>query len=553
MRSPLPPTPLTRTLLSRIETGRLVLYSLVAGGLVGLLGSGWRYVLDWSVTQAASLIGYRPPGVAGEGGLLMAFGDAAPWGLLLLPLAAVLYAWLIPGERGDPLDQVVAGYHARGEWPGPLVQLQTLLATLVGHAAQLLVGRDSTFTALGSLSALLLGRLSRLDAVTRRTLTLASVAAALGLVLHAPLASAVLMTETLYRRFEFEFELLMPCVLASVCAAAVYGLLWGFDPLFALPGTLSVSAGQLLVSLLLAGIVTGVAWLLTQVVRVLPASLTVGWPRLLLAGGFGLLTAALALRGTPAVLGSGSGWLQLALSGFLGPEASGMAAWRWLLMALGARLAFGGGVLVSASTGGLLGVALTSLLGLNLDLPVAALVGAAAFLSVTLNAPVAAALLTVTWGGETLLPAVLAASGLAHALSGEASLVAAQVRDRGASRIHSVLISPLARPGAARAPEPDQKPAASRASADPARQLYREPLPRSWQGARAGILSLPAGLELMGVVRQGQVLLARPELPLQPGDELLLLASPAVHAGWLDTMRLPEQRQTLAETPQALR
>ncbi|GGJ62891.1 chloride channel protein [Deinococcus aquiradiocola] len=582
MRSPLP-----RTILIRLETGRLVVYSLLAGGLVGLLGSAWRPVLEGALNLGARLLGYRPPGTAGEGGLLIAFGDLAPTVLLVLPLLAALYALLMPrGRQSDPLDAVVAGYHARGEWGGPLPQLRGLLATVTGHAGGLLVGRDSTFTALGGLAALLLGRLARLDPAERRILTLACVAAALGLVLHAPLAAAVLMAEVLYRRFEFEFEVLMPCVLAAVCASAVSGLIGGFDPLFALTGTLTPTAGQLPVYLLLAATVTLLSWVLTLVTTSVHTLYTglqdrlSGWRptalRALLGAMFGLTVAIIALGSTPSVLGDGAGWLQLSVSGFTGEESGGMAAWRWLLLALGMPLAFGGGVLVSASMGGLLGVGLASLLGtwgLNVDFPVAALIGAASCLTVTLNVPVAAALLAVTWGGDALLPAALASTALAHSLSGEASLLPGQVSRRSDSRAHAAALptvlgrvnAPLrplqaaaltraatgtpipgtpgsmtsgpALPEPATGDAPPASPATPEAEVPQRRQLYRHDLPRSWQGARVNLITLPLGIELLSVVRAGQARLATPDLRLAAGDELLLLCTPGEFQAWQTSIR----------------
>jgi CIC family chloride channel protein len=582
--------PLPRTILIRLETGRLVLYSLLAGGLVGLLGSGWRYVLAGALNLGSAVLGTRSPGTAGEGGLLIAFGELTPYALLLLPLLGAAYAFLLPaGRRSEPLNALIAGYHARGEWEGLAGQARTLAATVLGNASSLLVGRDSTFTALGGLAALLLTRLARLDAAERRILTLACVAAALGMALHAPLAAAVLMAEVLYRRFEFEFEVLMPCVLAAVCASAVSGLISGFGPLFVLSGSLTPTAAQLPLYLLLAAAVTLFSWILTRVADTLTRLYTGllgrlgGWRPLALRLGlgalFGLLTAVIALYSAPGVLGGGSGWLQLAVSGFMGQEAGGLAAWRWLLMALGVQLAFGGGVLVSASVGGLMGVGLASLLsgiGVNLDFPVAALIGAATCLTVTLNIPVAAALLAVTWGGDALLPAALASTALAHSLSGEASLLSAQVNRRTNSRAHAVvgqaggttvlgrvltpLRPPLVRPsapvqavpleslesvaalppvsvsspttaGAADA-RPDAQAGAQR------RQLYRQPVPGSWLGARLDLLTLPAGMELLSVVRGGQVRLASPQLRLIAGDELLLLCTLAEFQGWQQSVRV---------------
>ena len=575
VRSPLP-----RTILTRLETGRLVLYSLLAGGLVGLIGTGWRTVLDAALNVGAVALGYRPPGAAGEGGLLMAFGDTLPYALLLLPICGALYALLMRSRSSEPLNAVVAGYHARGDWKDPLVQARGLVATVLGQAAGLLVGRDSSFIALGSVCALLLGRVARIDAAERRVLTLACVAAAIGLVLHAPLAAAVLMAEVLYRRFEFEFEVLMPCVLAAVCASAVSGLMVGFEPLFSLPGALTPSAGQLPLYLLLAAVVTLLSWILTQVAGVvsrlferpaLQRGWLARWPlRVLLGAAFGLLTAAVAVYSTPAILGGGSGWLQLGVSGFLGEEAGGMAAWRWLLMALGVQLAFGGGVLVSATTGGLMGVGLASALagfGLNLDASVSALIGAATCLTVTLNIPVAAALLAVTWGGDALLPVALASTGLAHALSGEASLLPGQVRRRAHSRVHapgaSTVLSRIAAPlrplgaatgvlsagaasasvaasGTGTATETTDSDASGRPDAAPqVRQLYRQEVPRSWLGARVGVLTLPERMELVGVVQSGQARLSTPGLRLNAGDELLLLATPGEFQAWQQSLRVP--------------
>ncbi len=596
MRSPLP-----RTILIRLETGRLVLYSLLAGGLVGLIGTGVQLILKWALDLGAAALHYRPPGTAGEGGVLIAFGEVAPYALLLLPVLAALYVSLMPsGRRSEPLNAVVAGYHARGEWDGAGVQLRGFAATVLGHASGLLVGRDSVFTTLGGLVSLLLARLTRLEAAEGRILTLACVAAALGLALHAPLAAAVLMAEVLYRRFEFEFEVLMPCVLASVCASAVSGLISGFEPLFTLSGSLTPSAGQLPLYLLLAAAVTLLSWILTRAADLLSglytrllARLGGGWPlalRLTLGASFGLLTAAAALLSTPGVLGSGSGWLQLAVSGFMGPEAGGMAAWRWLLMAVGVQLAFGGGVLVSASVGGLMGVGLASALGtlgLNLDFAVAALIGGATCLTVTLNVPVAAALLAVTWGGDALLPAALASTALAHSLSGEASLLPGQVSRRSDSRAHAAtaaagslavlgrVVSPL-RPlapvqSATQSLTPER--AASGASAehdpsgllstgllsagsptpesptsqpsgqttDPRRQLFRQGVPRSWLGARLDLLTLPAGVDLLSVVRGGEARLAAPELRLAAGDELLLLCTQAEFQTWQQSLRVVGQ------------
>ncbi|BDP41401.1 hypothetical protein DAETH_13700 [Deinococcus aetherius] len=544
VRSPLP-----RAVRTRLETGRLVVLSVVLGALVGGLCIPLRLGLDLLLRLGAEVTGYSPPGTPGEGGLLMAFvGTALPWGLLALPLVGAACAWLVPRDTGDPLAQLVGGYHARGQWPAPPRQLLTLAGTLLGYGVGLLVGRDAPFTVVGQLGARVLRRATRLDAVETRTLTLAGAAAGLGAVLHAPLAAAVLVTEVLYRRFEFEFEVLMPCVLASVAAYAVYGAVFGFTPLFSVEALQVPGLPQ---GLRLAGValaVTLAGWASLLACRVVPGSWTTGPQRVVLGGAFGLLTAALAALGTPAVLGDGSGWVQLGLAGLLGPEAVGVGAWRWLLLALGARLAFGGGVLPSVGVGGLLGTGLATWLGV--DPAVGALVGAVAFLTTTLNVPVAAALLAVAWGGDAMLPTALLTAGLAHLISGESGLLPGQARSRAASAVHAGGAVTLLPEGVRLAPRRSPDGATGTPLDAPAgpgsptplasdRELYRRAVPTGWQGARLSVLALPPGVEVVGVVREGTVRLPRPELRLTTEDELVFLARPEAYAALEGVLRLP--------------
>ncbi|AZI43707.1 Cl- channel voltage-gated family protein [Deinococcus psychrotolerans] len=511
LRPPLA-APLRRTVRSRIETGRLVLYSVVAGALVGVLGIGLRLLLSLVLDWGAAITGYSPPGTPGEGGLLMAFGEALPYGMLALPVVAVLAAWLTQGSPSDPLSETVSAYHRRGG-TRLSTQLRLLGANLLGYGVGLPIGRDSTFTALGGFSARLLSRFGRISVAEDRQLTLASVSAALGLVLHAPLVAAVLLAEVLYRRFEFEFEVLMPCVLASVSAYAVYGLAFGASPLFDVPTLQAPSALQLPLYALIALATTAVAWVGVWLSRLWPQNWLSGWPRLVWAGLFGLATAAAAFYFTPAVLGGGAGWAQLSLSGFLGGEALAGGGWKWVLLALGVRLGFGGGVLPSVATGALIGVGLNATLPTPLDPTVCALVAAGAYLTVTLNIPLAAALLAATWGGDALLPAALISSGIAHLLSGQLGYVEGQLRDRRAAELQ--VITPTTTILSAAPPQSSED------------AFYRVAVPPAWLGARISLLSLPSGAQVVGLERGETILSATPDLKLENGDVLDIVASDA--------------------------
>lgn len=552
MRFPLSRTPIPRAVRLRLESGRVVVLSVLLGGVVGVLCIGLRLLLDLLRPLTAWLSGYAPPGTPGEGGLLMAFGHVSPLLLLLLPLAGAASAWLVPALPGGAFAQLVRGAHhpqrgaATGSegWPPVRAQVRTLLGTLLAYVSGLLVGRDSLFVLLGQLGTRVLGSLTRLDAGELRMLMLAGAAAGLGAVLHAPLAAAVLVAEVLYRRFEFEFEVLMPCVLASVAAYAAYGLAFGFAPLLRVPyGGQLPPLEQLPALATVALAVTGAGWLLLHACRLLPASLTDGRWRPALGAVFGLATAGIALLATPAVLGDGSGWLQVGLSGFMGADAGAQGLWRWLLLALGARLAFGGSVLPSVGIGGLLGVGLSHVL--HTDPAVAGLIGAVAFLTVTLNVPLGATLLAVAWGGDSMLPLALLAAGVAHVLSGEPGIVPGQLRSRADGALAQTPSVPVL-PDTVRALPRRPAPTSGtpyvpdlEAADQTGRQLYRRPVPPSWRGAKLKLLALPPEVEVVGVMRGGTVQLPRPELRLTDGDDLILLAQPDAYASLENRLRLP--------------
>lgn len=537
----------------RIETGRLVLLSGLLGLLVGALCVLLRFVLEWCAPLSLWLTGYAPPSTPGEGGLLMAFGEVHWYVLLVLPAAGALYSWLVPALPGAAFSQLVRGYHERGQWPNLATQGRALLGLLIGYFSGLLVGRDSIFLLVGQVGSNLLGRLTSLDTVERRTLVLAGASAALGAVLHAPLAAAVLVAEVLYRRFEFEFEVLMSCVLASIVSYATYGLVFGFAPLLNVNNPQVPSAEQALLYIGVALLVTMVAWALLWACRVLPTSLTDGAWRPAMGAGLGLVMALLAWKVSLHVLGDGLGWYQVGLSGFLTTEGLEGGIWRWVLMALGARLAFGGGVFPSVAAGGLLGVGLGQWLGL--DPVVAGLLGAVCFLTVTLNVPVASALLAIAWGGDVMLPVALLAAGIAHLVSGESGIVPGQISSRALSPVHRFstegakistrrIVSHLATAevrgenvsngneiteDVANKSSPSLPNPTEESPKEPQKELFRRAIPLSWQGVPLKLLALPAEIEVVGLVRAGEVRVPRPEVRLVQDDELILLCVPAAY------------------------
>jgi CIC family chloride channel protein len=547
---------------NRLETGRVVLYGLGVGGLVGVFGTVFAYALE--IAQSAllsALSGFHPPGLSSEGGVLQAFVGERAWVLPVLMALGLVFPVLLERAwqdrrgtplqiKGDGLDIALEVYHNNRARLGAWAVLLRSLAGLVSLGVGTPLGREGPFVALSSGIGSLFASWGRMPDEDRRLVFLAGLAAGLGLVLRAPLAGAVLAIELLYRRFEFEIEGLTPAVIASVVAYAIYGVFRGFAPLFALPDP----GGQppsllpaffvlgLLEALCAAGFVAafrglGAAWNLLKIPD---------WARLALVGvvigGIGIVN--------PGVLGDGLGWVQLSLSGFL-PMASlaVLFVWRALVTLLAGSAGGTGGLLVpSLVLGGLIGnlyaLGLSALFpGLSLEPAAFTLTGMAAFLAGTMNVPLGATILITEWNGYSLLVPLLLTTAAGYALTGRESLLKHQAESRSSSPVHiaeylssamRMALPTNATPvpnSAARSDLLDLLSGSSLSvSEDDAERLYRMSVPEVWISQAVRDLEWPPNALLVAILREGHVRVPRGNTVLEARDELIVMAEPDVFA-----------------------
>ncbi|AAS80864.1 hypothetical protein TthHB5008_09030 [Thermus thermophilus] len=396
MRRPSPPAE------GEAQTGPLILYSLLTGGLAGGAALLASLALKAVEARVGGLLGYLPPGPPGEGGLGQAFtGPSSPLlPLLLLPALFALSGWL-------------------ASLPGAFPRARAYLAALVQLGAYSPLGREGLFGGLGLWVGEVLGkRFSRIG----RVLAFAGLAAGLGASLHAPVAGALLATEMRYRGLRLEAQALAPALLGALAGFTVYGALLGYAPLVPVRAEASWGALPLGFGLGLGAALLGTLWLQGA------GLLERGSSRLSLPLRHGLLGLALglALLLAPEALGQGTGWLALATTPLLFPEAVLyllLAKGLLLVLALGSRAP--GGLLTPALVlGGLLG-ALVGKLPLPAALPgpeALALASGAALLAGVARAPFAALVLAAEWGGYALLPLVLPAVFVSYALTEAQSL-----------------------------------------------------------------------------------------------------------------------------------
>jgi chloride channel protein, CIC family len=530
----------------------------IVGGLsaqifVWLLRLSQRVFLMW-------LAGYRPPGLPEDGGVLREV--VGPHGLWLVPLATtlgglvagILVYGLAPETEGHGTDTVVKALH----WTGGALRARVVPVKMLASAITIgsggSAGREGP-TALiaagfGSVYAELLRRPER----ERRLLVLMGMAAGLSAIFRSPIGTAIFAVEVLYAGMEFEYEALLYCMLAAIVAYAVNGRFVGWHPLFQVPAPFYRGESTDYIWYIALGVASGI------VATILPEAfyrLRDGFAALRIPhwtkpaiGGLGVGLLALGL---PQVLGGGYGWIQEAIDGRLALHLLiALVFVKILALALTISSGGSGGVFApSLFIGSMLG-------GIFAQIshhPPAGLVivGMAAVFGGAARVPIATVLMVaeMTGGYQLLVPATLAVM-LSYLIQTRlssvfkySSLYEAQVAERAESPAHHaehvqialrllddgkislppqvahLQLGSLLQSGLALdLPDGSQLTASAVGAESP------------WVGKQIRSLS-PSGAvdwRIVAVLRGKSVTPPKPETILQPGDRLLMIASPQLRS-----------------------
>ena len=537
---------------------RLLLDSVILGIIGGLSAQLFMWMLRLSQNLfLVRIAGYRPPGLPEEGGILREF--VGPHGLWLVPLATTLGGFisgalvygLAPEAEGHGTDTVVKALH----WTGGTIRARVapvkMLASAITIGSGGSAGREGP-TALiaagfGSLYATLLHRPER----ERRLLVLMGMAAGLSAIFRSPIGTAIFAVEVLYGGMDFESEALIYCMLAAIVAYAVNGWFVGWQSLFRVPPQLSAARLSDYGWYIALGAASGiVATILPEIFyRLRDAFVALRVPPWTKPAIGGLGVGLLALR-LPQVLGGGYGWIQQAIDGQLALHILLVLLFAKML-ALSFTVSSGGsgGVFApSLFVGSMLGGAFAGIF----HHPPAGLVivGMAAVFAGAARVPIATLLMVaeMTAGYQLLVPAGLAVmlSFLIQIKLSEyfkyGSLYEAQVAARADSPAHRaehvrIALRLLDQGDITLPPQFNHLHLAALLQSglaldlpDGSQLMVGALRPESpWVGKQIQSRTLSGGLvdsKVMAVLRGKSVMIARPEMVLQPGDRLLLLASP---------------------------
>ena len=413
----------------RSKTARLVAFS----ALLGVCGAGVALLFDGLVDFAqrwllTGIAGYSDIGVeqAHRAGSWPDLGRhwwipvATTVGGLLTGI--VVYD-LAPEAEGGGEGEVVRSYHQDGGNVRARIPFVKAVASAITIGSGGAAGREGPMALISAGVGPIIAKLARVSVEERRQLMLIGTAAGVSAVFQSPLGSAIFTVEVLYSGVGFEGVVLLYTLIASAVAYALHGMVVGFEPMFLLQGDATFKHPFELGAFAVLGVLAGVLGALLPLVLygVRDGFRRMPIPNVLKPALGGLLLGVVGVF-LPELLGSGYGFMQLAIDG-----APGIGVGMLCFLALGKIVALsltagsggsGGMFGPSLYVGALLGAVVAATLhrfNLGGNTAALAVVGMAAVFGAAGRVPIAnLVMVTEMTGGYALIMPTMVAVSLAY-------------------------------------------------------------------------------------------------------------------------------------------
>jgi CIC family chloride channel protein len=429
---------------------RWPLLSIVVGIFAGLGAIFFEVLLKYTLHFVLNLpTGYLEPIKGAELLLIESQARTRTWLFLLIPtiggLAAGLLVFLLaPEAEGHGTDAMIEAFHHAGGLIRKRVPPIKVLASALTIGSGGSAGKEGPIAQIGAGIGSMLASWLGLRPRDRRILVLAGAAGGIGAIFHAPLGAALFAPEVLYRETEFEFEAIMPCIVASIVASSVFDQYSGRATLF-FPGQVSFEYRELLPYLLFGVICALVGYVYIKVFYGArdwvfhPLKI----PRIFKPALGGLLLGLVAFLGPP-VLDGGYGWIQVAMEGkivwhmMLSLVFLKIIATTCTISSGGSGGVFGPSVFIGAMLGGACGFLGHSVAPAWVIHPQSfVLVGIGGFFAGVAKVPVASIIMACEMSASyTLLVPLMVVSAICYLLLGKTSLYEKQLVTRLASPAH---------------------------------------------------------------------------------------------------------------------
>jgi len=212
---------------------RWLLFSIVSGAVVGLVGTAFYFAMD--VVTATRL--------------------AHPWLVCLLPVGGIVIVWLyrvLHDEKDTGTNLVLSAISAGESVPlrmAPLIFVTTLITHLFGGSA----GREGAALQLGGSIGNFLGRLFRFDEKDQHVMIMCGMSAAFSALFGTPMAAAIFSMEVVTVGI-MHYAALVPCVVSSLVAHEIAVFFGAQAETFAIGVIPTFTLGNAAVLTLLAGL-----------------------------------------------------------------------------------------------------------------------------------------------------------------------------------------------------------------------------------------------------------------------------------------------------------
>jgi CIC family chloride channel protein len=448
---------------SSFESPRYLLKWLLISTAIGLVAGVGALAFFEAIRLSTdfllgTLVGYLPPDPAGEGtmGVMSLWAAPRPW---LLPIvttvgglaAGIIVFSLAPEAEGHGTDAAIAAFH-QGKPIRARIPLVKLVASAITIGSGGSGGREGPAAQISAGFGSLLGSLLHLDIQDRRIAIATGIGAGIGAIFRAPLGGAVLAAEILYKH-DLEVEAVIPALIASIIGYSVFGAWSGWNPIFAVQGSLAFTSPAQLLYYVVLGLLCGLIGLLYArgFYGITHRFHQLRLPNWVKPGIGGLLVGLIGLV-LPQALGMGYGWVQVSM----GPGLLSLPL--WVILALpfakilttglsigsgGSGGIFGPGMVIGAMVGAVVWRLSYHVLPGVPDSPAPfVIVGMMALFGGIAHAPLAVMLMVAEMTGNlSMLAPAMIAVGISSIIVGDATIYTSQVSSRADSPAHRLQLS----------------------------------------------------------------------------------------------------------------
>ncbi len=218
---------------------------LVLASLIGVLSSFGAIIFFYMLEFSNSFLlgfcgGYISPTSQGEEHLFI-FSEVSivSWRIVIVITLGGLISGIIvyrfaPEAEGHGTDAYISAFHfKKGKIKGRIPIVKALSsAILIGAGGS--AGREGPIAQIGAGGGSWLSSRLKLNERDRRIAIVCGAAAGIGAIFKAPLGGAIFAIEVLYKR-DLESEGLLVAFISSTVSYSIFGLFFGFSPIFFVP------------------------------------------------------------------------------------------------------------------------------------------------------------------------------------------------------------------------------------------------------------------------------------------------------------------------------